>query len=149
MGGVGGVGGVVATVACVLVLTLWVVLCADALLGSLDGATHGIGLTRHFAALVLVPNVGGMDAIVTATSLAIKGHVDLALSFAVGTAIQILLGVLPLLVLVSWLVSNREGRHRVSLPSDALHPAPPAVAAEGSASLLCTLLDEAWLSLAR
>ena len=147
MGGVGGVGGVVATVACVLVLTLWVVLCADALLGSLDGATHGIGLTRHFAALVLVPNVGGMDAIVTATSLAIKGHVDLALSFAVGTAIQILLGVLPLLVLVSWLVS--KGRHRVSLPSDVLHPAPPAVAAEGSASLLCTLLDEAWLSLAR
>ena len=103
------------------------------------------------AALVLVPNVGGMDAIVTATSLAIKGHVDLALSFAVGTAIQILLGVLPLLVLVSWLVSKRrgEGRHRVSLPSDVLHPAPPAVAAEGSASLLCTLLDEAWLSLAR
>ena len=147
MSGVGGVGGVVATVACVLVLTLWVVLCADALLGSLDGATHGIGLTRHFAALVLVPNVGGMDAIVTATSLAIKGHVDLALSFAVGTAIQILLGVLPLLVLVSWLVS--KGRHRVSLPSDVLHPAPPAVAAEGSASLLCTLLDEAWLSLAR
>uniref|UniRef100_A0A7S0Q366 Sodium/calcium exchanger membrane region domain-containing protein n=1 Tax=Coccolithus braarudii TaxID=221442 RepID=A0A7S0Q366_9EUKA len=90
----------------VVVLMLLVVMCSDALVGSLDGATKGLGFSRHFIALVMVPNVGGMDAIVTASCLAVKGHVDLALGFAVGTAIQILIGVLPLLVLVGWAVGQ-------------------------------------------
>lgn len=106
----GGSGGstwlLTATILGVLLLTLWVVVCANALLASLDGATKLLGLSRHFAALVLVPNVGGMDAIVTAANLALKGHVDLALSFSVGIAIQILIGVLPVLVLVGWAIGQ-------------------------------------------
>ena len=47
-----------------------------------------------------------MDAIVTAANLALKGHVDLALSFSVGIAIQILIGVLPVLVLVGWAIGQ-------------------------------------------
>ena len=83
-------------------LTLWIAACADALLGALDGATRQLGWSHHFVTLVFVPLLGGIDGIVTAGALAYKGHVDFALSFAVGGAIQVLLGVLPVLVLVGW-----------------------------------------------
>ena len=83
-------------------LTLWVAACAEALLGSLDGATRQLNLSHHFVTLVFVPNVGGVDSIITSCALSLKGNVDFALSFAIGSAIQILIGVLPLLVLVGW-----------------------------------------------
>ena len=63
-------------------------------------STRQLGWSHHFVTLVFVPLLGGIDGIVTAGALACKGHVDFALSFAVGGAIQVLLGVLPVLVLV-------------------------------------------------
>jgi Ca2+:H+ antiporter len=87
-------------------LTLWVAACAEALLGSLDGATRQLNLSHHFVTLVFVPNVGGVDSIITSCALSLKGNVDFALSFAIGSAIQILIGVLPLLVLVGWWVDQ-------------------------------------------
>ena len=87
-------------------LTLWVAACAEALLDSLDGATRQLSLSHHFVTLVFVPNVGGVDSIITSCALSLKGNVDFALSFAIGSAIQILIGVLPLLVLVGMWVDQ-------------------------------------------
>ena len=50
--------------------------CAEALLDSLDGATRQLSLSHHFVTLVFVPNVGGVDSIITSCALSLKGNAD-------------------------------------------------------------------------
>jgi len=100
-------GGGAAMLVALTVLTCWIVVCADSLLDSLDTASRALGLSEHFAALVLLPNVGGVDAIVASVFLAHSGSIanlELALGLAIGSAMQILCGLLPLLILVGWAI---------------------------------------------
>jgi len=61
-------------------------------------------VTRHFVALVIIPLVGNVDTLLAATKCALLGNTELALALGVGSAIQVAMGVLPLLVLLCWAV---------------------------------------------
>jgi Ca2+:H+ antiporter len=82
-----------------LVCTLLVALESEMLVDSLEVATSQLGLTALFTGVILVPIVGNAAEHATAVTVAMKNKMDLSLSVAVGSSMQIALFVAPVLVI--------------------------------------------------
>ncbi|MEB3359051.1 MAG: calcium/proton exchanger [Synechococcales bacterium] len=89
-----------------LVATLLVAVESEFLVGSLESATEELGLTRLFTGVILLPIIGNAAEHATAVTVAIKDKMDLSISVAVGSTLQIALFVAPLLVLVGWAIGQ-------------------------------------------
>jgi Ca2+:H+ antiporter len=77
-------------------------LCAEFLVGAIDDVTHQVGLSESFIGLIILPIVGNIAEYVTVVSVAMRSKLDLAVSVAVGSSIQIALCVSPLTILAGW-----------------------------------------------
>ncbi|MBN4001146.1 calcium/proton exchanger [Nostoc sp. LPT] len=82
-----------------LVCTLLVAIESEMLVDSLEVATSELGLTALFTGVILVPIVGNAAEHATAVTVAMKDKMDLSLSVAVGSSMQIALFVAPVLVI--------------------------------------------------
>jgi Ca2+:H+ antiporter len=82
-----------------LVCTVLVALESEMLVDSLEVATSQLGLTALFTGVILVPIVGNAAEHATAVTVAMKDKMDLSLSVAVGSSMQIALFVAPVLVI--------------------------------------------------
>ncbi|MEC4819066.1 MAG: calcium/proton exchanger [Scytonema sp. PMC 1069.18] len=82
-----------------LVSTVLVALESEMLVDSLEVATSQLGLTALFTGVILVPIVGNAAEHATAVTVAMKNKMDLSVSVAVGSSLQIALFVAPVLVL--------------------------------------------------
>ncbi|BAZ52914.1 calcium/cation antiporter [Nostoc sp. NIES-4103] len=89
-----------------LVCTLLVALESEILVDSLEVATSQLGLTSLFTGVILVPIVGNAAEHATAVTVAMKDKMDLSLSVAVGSSMQIALFVAPVLVIVGWVLGK-------------------------------------------
>jgi Ca2+:H+ antiporter len=85
-----------------LVSTVLVAIESEFLVGSLEEATSGLGLTELFTGVILLPIIGNAAEHATAVTVAIKNKMDLSVSVAVGSSLQIALFVAPVLVLAGW-----------------------------------------------
>lgn len=85
-----------------LVCTLLVALESEMLVDSLEVATSQLGLTSLFTGVILVPIIGNAAEHATAVTVAMKDKMDLSLSVAVGSSMQIALFVAPVLVIAGW-----------------------------------------------
>ncbi len=85
-----------------LAATLLVAIESELLVGSLEEATARLGLTELFTGVILLPIIGNAAEHATAITVAIKNKMDLSLSVAVGSSLQIALFVAPVLVLAGW-----------------------------------------------
>ena len=79
---------------------------SEFLVGSLDAATKAFGLTEFFVGIIIVPIIGNVAEHVVAVHVARKNQMDLSLSIALGSTLQIALFVAPLLVFVSLLMGH-------------------------------------------
>ncbi|KAF4980180.1 hypothetical protein FZEAL_3758 [Fusarium zealandicum] len=92
----------------ILVLTSAIMsLNAEFLVKTIDDVTHEGGLSEAMIGLIILPVVGNIAEYVTVVTVATKNKLDLAISVAVGSAIQIALCVAPLTVLIAWML-NRD-----------------------------------------
>jgi Ca2+:H+ antiporter len=73
---------------------------SEIFVGVVEEATGGLGLTPLFTGVILLPLVGGAAEYVTAVSVAIKNNMDLSVSVAMGSSLQVALFMAPLLVIV-------------------------------------------------
>lgn len=89
-----------------LVCTLLVALESELLVDSLEVATSKLGLTALFTGVILVPIVGNAAEHATAVTVAMKNKMDLSLSVAVGSSMQIALFVAPVLVIAGWFMGQ-------------------------------------------
>jgi Ca2+:H+ antiporter len=89
-----------------LACTLLVAVESELLVDSLEVATSKLGLTALFTGVILVPIIGNAAEHATAVTVAIKNKMDLALSVAVGSSLQIALFVAPVLVLAGWIIGK-------------------------------------------
>jgi Ca2+:H+ antiporter len=85
-------------VAVLLSATLAVVVVSELLVGSLEGASRALGLSRLFVGVVLVAVVGNAAEHSTAVLMALRDKMDLALHIAVESSKQVALFVAPVLV---------------------------------------------------
>ncbi|MEA5619362.1 calcium/proton exchanger [Cronbergia sp. UHCC 0137] len=82
-----------------LVCTLLVALESELLVDTLEVATSKLGLTALFTGVILVPIIGNAAEHATAVTVAMKDKMDLSMSVAVGSSMQIALFVAPVLVI--------------------------------------------------
>ncbi len=89
-----------------LVATILVAIESELLVSTLEEATVKLGLTELFTGVILLPIIGNAAEHATAVVVAIKNKMDLAVSVAVGSSLQIALFVAPVLVLVGWFIGQ-------------------------------------------
>lgn len=82
-----------------LAATLLVAVESELLVSGLEEATSQLGLTALFTGVILIPIVGNAAEHTTAVTVAMKNQMDLSVSVAVGSSLQIALFVAPFLVL--------------------------------------------------
>lgn len=79
---------------------------SEFLVGSLEPVTETLGLTEFFVGIIIVPLIGNVAEHLVAVQVAMKDQMDLSLSIALGSSLQIALFVAPLLVFVSLAMGN-------------------------------------------
>ncbi|MDX2229252.1 MAG: calcium/proton exchanger [Leptolyngbyaceae cyanobacterium bins.349] len=86
--------------------TLLVAYESELLVETLEEATSRLGLTALFTGVILLPIVGNAAEHATAVTVAMKNKMDLSVSVAVGSSLQIALFVAPVLVIAGWLLGQ-------------------------------------------
>jgi Ca2+:H+ antiporter len=81
-------------------------LMSEFLVGSLDVVTATLGLSEFFVGIILVPLIGNVAEHLVAVQVAMKNQMDLSLSIALGSSLQIALFVAPALVFISLAMGN-------------------------------------------
>ncbi|WP_013324936.1 calcium/proton exchanger [Gloeothece verrucosa] len=84
-----------------LVCTLALVVVSEILVGSLEETVKVLGLTELFTGIILLPLFGGVVEYLTCVSAARKNQMDLSVAVAIGSTLQVVLFVTPVLILVS------------------------------------------------
>jgi Ca2+:H+ antiporter len=101
---------------------------SEILVGTLEPATAALGLNDVFVGVFVVAILGNAAEHSTAVVAAMKDRMDLSLSIAIGSSVQVALFVAPLLVLVSY----------------AVGPAPMDLAFSGG--LVLTIIVSVWIT---
>ncbi|KAI9002593.1 calcium/proton exchanger [Hyaloraphidium curvatum] len=86
--------------------TVVISVCAEYLVGSIEGLSHEWGLSQGFVGLILLPIVGNAAEHLTAVTVALKNKMELSIGVAVGSSLQISLMVAPLLVIIGWIIGR-------------------------------------------
>ena len=89
-----------------LAATIFVAIESELLVDTLEPATSRLGLTQLFTGVILLPIIGNAAEHATAVTVAMKNKMDLSVSVAVGSSLQIALFVAPVLVLAGWLMGK-------------------------------------------
>ena len=103
--------GPIAAAGVLVVVTVLVAICAEYLVGSIDSIVETMHISKGFIGLILIPIVGNAAEHVTAVVVAIRNKMDLAMGVAIGSSIQIALGVTPFLVIVGWIIGRDMTLH--------------------------------------
>jgi Ca2+:H+ antiporter len=91
----------------ILVLaTLGIALMSEFLVSSVEPVTHQLGFSEFFVGIIIIPLIGNVAEHLVAVQVAIKNQMDLSLSIALGSSLQIALFVAPVLVFLSLLMGN-------------------------------------------
>jgi Ca2+:H+ antiporter len=77
---------------------------SEILVGSIEPTAREFGLSKIFVGVFVVAILGNAAEHATAISAAMKNRMDLSLSIAIGSSVQVALFVAPVLVLSSWWV---------------------------------------------
>jgi len=88
------------------VVTITVAIESELLVSSLESATASLGITALFTGVILLPVIGNAAEHFTAVTVAMKNKMDLSLSVAVGSTLQIALFVAPVLVITGWIIGQ-------------------------------------------
>ncbi len=84
------------------VATVLIAFLSEFLVGSIESARHHLGLTETFVGVIVVAIVGNAAEHTTAIWAARKNQMDLSLSIAMGSSLQVALFVTPMLVFISY-----------------------------------------------
>ena len=90
------IGLLVAATVCIAVLS-------EIFVGTVEPMAESVGLSKTFVGIILVPIIGNAAEHSTAVIMAVKNKMDAAVEIALGSSLQIILFVIPILVLLSLL----------------------------------------------
>ena len=90
-------------IAILLIATAFVAIESELLVGNIEPMTEQLHLSKLFVGLIIIPIIGNAAEHATAVTMAIKNKMDIAIEIAIGSSLQIILFIAPILVLVSLL----------------------------------------------
>ncbi|PPQ69173.1 hypothetical protein CVT26_003547, partial [Gymnopilus dilepis] len=94
------------TIGLLVTVTVLVAVTAEFLVDSITGLTATGHISTEFVGIILLPIVGNAAEHVTAVSVSVKDKLNLSLSVAVGSSIQIALFVIPFIVVLGWILGK-------------------------------------------
>jgi Ca2+:H+ antiporter len=112
--------------------TLGIVIMSEFLVGSVEPVVEELGWSELFVGVIIVPIIGNVAEHLVAVQMAIKNRMELSISIAIGSSLQIALFVAPVLVFISLLFDDKL----------VLAFSVPEVIALASASLVAALVAE-------
>jgi Ca2+:H+ antiporter len=86
--------------------TIMVGFMSEFLVSSIEGFTKAFGLSEFFVGLIIIPIVGNAAEHASAVVFAIKNRMELAVTIAIGSTVQVALLVAPILVILSWVIGK-------------------------------------------
>jgi Ca2+:H+ antiporter len=101
-----GKASVASSVWVLLLTSVALVFVSEVLVSSLEMAIKTVGLTQLFTGVILIPLFGGVVEYIAVISFARKNKMDLAVSVAMGSSLQIVLFVAPVLVFAGQLMGQ-------------------------------------------
>ena len=99
-------GGIGRQVLLLLGASVVLVFVSEVLVASLESAIKTLGLTQMFTGVILIPLFGGVVEYITVITFARKNKMDLAISVAMGSSLQIVMFVAPILVFAGQLMGQ-------------------------------------------
>ncbi len=85
--------------------TVFIGLESELFVGAVEPMTEAIGLSEFFVGIILVPIIGNAAEHSTAIVMAYKNKMDVAVEIALGSSLQVILFVTPVLIFLSLLFS--------------------------------------------
>jgi Ca2+:H+ antiporter len=85
--------------------TVGVAWISEVLVGAIEPTGHALGLSDAFVGVFVVAILGNAAEHATAITAALKNRMDLSLSIAIGSSVQVALFVAPFLVLLSYVIA--------------------------------------------
>ena len=92
------------SIAVLTAATVAIAWLSEILVGAIEPSAHELGLSNMFVGVFVVAILGNAAEHATAITAAMKNRMDLSLSIAIGSSVQVALFVAPLLVLASLVV---------------------------------------------
>jgi Ca2+:H+ antiporter len=83
-----------------------IAIMSELLVASVEAVTDTLGLTPFFVGIIIVPIIGNVAEHLVSVQAAMQDKMDLSLSIALGSSLQIALFVTPVLVFVSLLLNS-------------------------------------------
>lgn len=84
-----------------LVATILIAIESEFLVNGIEGVTETLGWSEFFVGIILIPIIGNAAEHTTAVVMALKDKMDVALEIAIGSSLQIILFVAPVLIFIS------------------------------------------------
>jgi len=94
-------------IASLIIASLLAAWMSEILVGSAEETGKALGMTTTFIGIIILAVVGGAAESLSAISMAVKNKMDLTLSIALGSCIQISLMIAPLAVLASYFIGPK------------------------------------------
>lgn len=83
--------------------TVFIGLESEFLVAAVEPMSHAIGMSEFFVGIILIPIIGNAAEHSTAVVMALKNKMDVAVEIAIGSSLQIVLFVTPVLIFLSLL----------------------------------------------
>lgn len=84
-----------------ILATVAVAVESELLVSSVEPVTHNFGISKFFIGIILIPIIGNAAEHSTAVLMALKNKMDIAFEIAIGSSLQIILFVAPILIFLS------------------------------------------------
>jgi Ca2+:H+ antiporter len=79
---------------------------SEALVGSMEATIAQVGISEAFMGFILVPVVGNIAEHLVAVQLARRNEMDFSMTIALGSSVQVALGLVPLALFLSYAIGN-------------------------------------------
>ncbi len=99
-----------------LVATAFVALISEFLVGAVEAARGQLGFTEVFVGVIVVAVIGNAAEHSSAVLMAMRNKMDLTLSIALGSSLQIALFVAPVLIFASYFISPHPMNLEFTIP---------------------------------
>ena len=93
-------------IAVLLIAGIGVGILGEVLVGSLEPAADSLGISPVFMGLIAIPVIGNLAEHLVAVQLALRNRMDFAVNIAMGSTIQVVMFLAPVIVLVSPLLGH-------------------------------------------
>ena len=84
-----------------IVATVIIAIESEFLVGAVEPMTEALGLSKLFVGIIIIPIIGNAAEHSTAIIMAMKNKMDVSVEIAIGSSLQVILFVAPVLIFLS------------------------------------------------